>query len=159
MNLVEEIAGGLCKVLFPIEDRVYFGNSNSVVAVCTLSSVKLLGELANSNLMSKINIAGRLLSENKGIETLVRHVVSNEKINTMILCGYDAIGHRPGHSLLCLHQNGIDNDGRIIGSHSPDPILSLTNNEVTRFQNQIRIINKIGETNISDLKSEIINET
>ena len=158
MNLIEEIGGEICKILFPIEDKIYFGNSTSDVAICTLSSMKLLDEIANSSLMSKVNIAGRLLSENKGIEILVRYVISNGKIRVIILCGKDTIGHKPGHSLLCLHQNGIDQDGRIVGSQSPDPILSLTNDEVTRFQDQTRIINWIGETNISNLKSEITNE-
>jgi tetrahydromethanopterin S-methyltransferase subunit A len=155
MNPIEEIAGELCRILLPIEDRVYFGNSESGIAVCTLSSMKLLGEIVNSTLMTQVNIAGRLLSENKGIDLLVRHVISDRKIRTVVLCGKDTAGHRPGHSLLCLYQNGIDRDGRIIGSQSPDPILSLTNGEVKKFQNQVRIIDKIGETGISNLSSEI----
>ncbi len=158
MNLIEEIAGELFKILLPIEDKIYFGNPVSVVAVCTLSTMKLLEEIANSPLMSRVNVAGRLLSENKGIETLVRHVISNEKIRIIILCGNDVSGHRSGHSLVCLHQNGIDIDGRIIGSHSPNPVLSLTKEEVANFQNQIRIVNKIGETNVSNLELEIINQ-
>ncbi|HJT09213.1 MAG TPA: tetrahydromethanopterin S-methyltransferase subunit A [Candidatus Nitrosotalea sp.] len=155
MNLMEEIAGELCKVLLPIEDRIYFGNPKSTVAVCTLSSMKLLDEVVNSSLISKVNVAGRLLSENKGIDMLVRHVISNPEISVIMLCGKDTVGHKPGHSLLCLHQNGIDKDGNIIGSTSPDPVLSLTNNEVIKFQNQVKIINKIGETDISKLRSEI----
>jgi tetrahydromethanopterin S-methyltransferase subunit A len=155
MNPIEEIAGELCKILLPIEDRVYFGSSESNLAVCTLSSMKLLGEIANSSLMAKVNIAGRLLSENKGIDLLVRHVISDGKIRTIMLCGKDTAGHRPGHSLLCLYQNGMDKDGRIVGSQSPDPILSLTNVEVKRFQNQVRIIDKIGETSILNLRPEI----
>ncbi|MGB6464261.1 MAG: tetrahydromethanopterin S-methyltransferase subunit A [Nitrosotalea sp.] len=155
MNLIEEMVGELCKILLPIEDRVYFGNSESGIAVCTLSSMKLLGEIVNSILMAQVNIAGRLLSENKGIDLLVRHVISDRKIRTIVLCGKDTVGHRPGHSLLCLYQNGIDSDGRIIGSQSPDPILSLTNGEVKKFQNQVRIIDKIGETGISNLGQEI----
>ncbi len=158
MNLIEEIAGELCKILFPIEDKIYFGNSKSDIAICTLSSMELLYKITNSSLMSKINIAGRLLSENTGIETLVRYVTSNKKIRVILLCGKDTIGHRPGHSLLCLYQNGIDSDGRIIGSQSPDPVLSLTDQEVIKFQNQIRIIDRIGEINISHLESEIINK-
>ncbi|MDE1763107.1 MAG: tetrahydromethanopterin S-methyltransferase subunit A [Thaumarchaeota archaeon] len=156
MNLVEEIAGELCKILLPIEDRVYFGNSESNVSVCTLSSMNLLDEIANSSLMSKINVAGRLLSENKGIDMLVRHVTSNAKIRVIVLCGKDTTGHRPGYSLLCLHKNGTDKNGRIIGSQSPDPVVSLTNSEVSRFQNQIKIIDRIGETDISNLKTTII---
>lgn len=158
MNLIEEIAGELCKVLFPIEDRLYYGNSSSPIAVCTLSSMRLLEELARSPLMSKINTAGRLLSENRGIDALARNVISNGKIVTMILCGKDPIGHRPGHSLLCLHKNGIDGQGRIVGSHSTDPVLSLTKDEVAQFQKQTRIIDMIGQTSFSDLKLEITSE-
>ena len=152
MNPIGEIAGELCKILLPIEDRVYFGNSESSVAVCTLSSMKLLSEIVNSPLMTKVNIAGRLLSENKGIDLLVRHVISNRKICIIVLCGKDTVGHRPGHSLLCLYQNGIDWDGKIIGSQSPDPVLSLTSGEVLRFQNQVRIIDKMGEVGILNLR-------
>lgn len=155
MNTIEEIAGELCKILFPIEDRIYFGNSGSEIAVCTLSSMRLLDEITNSSLMSKVNIAGRLLSENRGIEMLVRHVISSGNIRTILLCGKDTTGHRSGHSLLCLHQNGIDESGRIVGSNSPDPVTSLTYEEVMMFQNQIKIIDRIGETNISNLKPEI----
>ena len=104
-------------------------------------------------------MAGRLLSENKGIESLVRNVISNGKIRTIILCGNDAVGHKAGHSLLLLHQNGIDAFGRIIGSSSPNPILSLTNSEVSQFQNSTRIVNKIGKASISILSSVILDET
>lgn len=157
MNLISEIAGEICKVLLPIEESVCFGNPMSAIAVCTLSSMKLLDEFANSSIMSKINLAGRLLSENKGIEVLVRNVLGNPSIRIIVLCGKDTLGHWPGHSLLCLHQNGIDNNGRINESHSPHPILSLTEVEVGQFQEQVRIINKTGETEISKLKSEILN--
>lgn len=158
MNLIEEIAGELCKILLPIEDRIYFGNPKSTVAVCTLSSMKLLDEIVTSSLISKVNVVGRLLSENKGIDMLVRHVISNPEISVIILCGKDTVGHKPGYSLLCLHKNGIDKDGKIIGSQSPDPILSLRNNEVIKFQNQVKIIDRMGEINISNLRSEIINK-
>ena len=155
MNLIEEIAGELCKILLPIEERIFFGNSKSNIALCTLSSISLLREIANSSVMDKIAVAGRLLSENKGIDSLVRYVISNTKINTIILCGEDATGHRPGHSLLCLYKNGISENGKIVGSQSPEPIVSLTKKEVSRFQEQVEIIDKIGDTRISNLKSTI----
>jgi len=155
MNLVEEIAGELCKILLPIEEKIFFGNSKSSIAVCTLSSIRLLRKIANSSLMSEIAIAGRLLSENKGIDSLVRYVISNTKISMVILCGKDTVGHRPGHSLLCLYKNGIDENGKIIGSQSPQPIVSLTKQEVSRFQNQVKIIDKIGEDRIYNLKTII----
>lgn len=155
MNVIEEIAGEICKILLPIEDKLYFGNTNSNLAICTLSSMKLLKEISDSSLMNKIHVIGRLLSENKGIDMLVRHIVSNEQIKTVILCGKDTIGHNPGHSILCLYKNGIDQNGKIIGSESPNPILTLNKQEVSRFQKQVKLINKIGEIKISNLKQEI----
>jgi len=158
MNVIEEIAGEICKILLPIEDKLYFGNPNSTLVICTLSSMKLLKEISNSSLMNKIYVVGRLLSENKGIDMLVRHIISNEQIRTVILCGEDTLGHKPGHSILCLYRNGIDQNGIIIGSESPNPILTLTNQEVSRFQKQVKIINKIGEIEISNLKQKINTE-
>lgn len=155
MRLIDEIAGELCKVLLPIEDKVYFGNPDSNMALCTLSSMNQLREVVNSQLMVRFNVAGRLLSENKGVDILVRHVLSNKKIDTIILCGKEVIGHKAGHSLICLYKNGIDKDKRIIGSQSPNPFVSLTEKEISMFQAQVTIIDKMGETNISQICSEL----
>lgn len=158
MNPLGEMLGELCKILLPIDERVYRGNPRSPVSVCTLSSMDLLDEISRSSIMSKVNVAGRLLSENKGIDTLVRHVISDGTIRFLMLCGRDTPGHRPGHSLLCLYKNGIDASGRIIGSGSPDPVVSLTLEEVQRFQAQVICIDRIGRTDLSSIKSEFADD-
>ena len=147
MNKMENIFGEICKVLIPIPEEVYFGNQKSPITICTLSSMKLLKNISKSNLMNHIAAAGRLLSENKGIDSMIRYVISNNNIKTIILCGKEVWGHRAGHSLLALHRNGIDENNRIIDSASPEPMLSVTQNEVNKFRSQVKIINKIGETN------------
>ena len=151
MNL-GNIAGEICKVLFPIDEEIFFGNPNSSVTVCTLSSLKLLKEIADSTLISKIAVVGRLLSENKGIDALVNYVISNKNIKTIFICGKDTSGHRSGHWLLNLYKNGVDSDGRIIGSSSPDPVLTLTKSQIDKFQKQVQLVDKIGETSISEIK-------
>ena len=158
MNLIENLAGEICKIILPIDEEVFFGNPKSSLAICTLSSMNLLKEIANSNLLSKVALVGRLFSENKGIDSLVRHVISNKNLETILLCGKDTPGHRPGHSLLNLYKNGVDGQGRIIGSSSPDPILTIAKSEIQEFQNQIKIIDQINETNISKIKL-LINAT
>ena len=155
MNLIEDIAGELCMILLPIEEEIFFGDPRSNIAVCTLSSIGLLKDISKSSIIKEVAIAGRLLSENKGIDSLVRSVILNEKINTIILCGKDTLGHNPGDSLLCLYKNGMDVNHKIIGSSSPHPVLTVTKKEVSKFQGQVKIINKIGETSISRLKSMI----
>ena len=155
MNLIEDIAGELCRILLPIEEEVFFGNPTSNIAICTLSSIDLLKDISHSNIIKKIAIAGRLFSENKGIDSLVKYIISNKKIDVIILCGNDVMGHKAGDSLLCLYKNGIDKNHKIIGSSSPHPVLTVTQNQVLKFQGQVKIINKIGETNISNLESII----
>ncbi len=155
MNLIENLAGEICKIILPINEEIFFGNPKSSLAICTLSSTNLLKEIANSDLLSKIALVGRLFSENKGIDSLVRHVISNKNLETILICGKDTPGHRPGHSVLNLYKNGVDNQGRIIGSSSPDPILTITKSEILEFQNQVKLIDEIGETSISKIKLSI----
>ena len=147
MNSLENLAGEICKKILPIPEEVYFGNKNSSIAVCTLSSIDLLKKLANPQFLENVAIVGRLLSENKGIESLVRYVNENQNITSIVLCGKEVWGHKAGHSLIQLHKNGIDNDGRILDSISPDPIVNLSKLEIEKFQSQIEIIEMIGETN------------
>jgi len=68
---------------------------------------------------------GQLLSENKGIDSIIKHVNKNPQINTIIVCGKEVWGHKSGHSLFELHKNGIDQKNRIINSTSPDPYLTV----------------------------------
>lgn len=65
MNAIGEAIGKLCKVILPINEEFYIGNSDSKIAICTLSSIDLLKNIANSEILNKISIVGRLLSENK----------------------------------------------------------------------------------------------
>ncbi len=87
MNSLGNMVGELCKAILPIPEESYQGNSNSTVAVCTLSSLNLLRKIANSDILQHISIVGRLLSENKGIDAIIRHVNQNKKIKTIIVCG------------------------------------------------------------------------
>jgi tetrahydromethanopterin S-methyltransferase subunit A len=145
----------LCKAILPIPEESYQGNSNSTVAVCTLSSLNLLRKMANSDILQHISIVGRLLSENKGIDAIIRHVNQNKKIKTIIVCGKEVWGHKAGHSLFKLYKNGIDNNRRIINSNSPDPFLTVTKSQITYFRNEITLVNMINETNFSKIKQKI----
>jgi len=151
LNIIGNIFGEVCKTLFPIPEELYFGNANSSIAICTLSDIHLLKKISNSNLMKNIALVGRLLSENKGIDSIIRYVNSNHNVKIIIICGEDVFGHQSGDSLLALHKNGIDLNGRIINSSSPDPVLTVSQMEVKKFQNQVKIINKIGRSNLKEI--------
>lgn len=151
MNLADTL-GEICRIVLPIPDEVFYGNRNSQIAVCTLSSMPLLRELSESRIMSDVAVAGRLLSENRGIDSLIAGVLKNPGIATVILCGREVRGHRSGHSLLALHKNGISREGRIIGSLSPDPTLAVPARDVERFRRQVSIVDKIGESSPGEIR-------
>lgn len=148
MNPLLNIAGEVCKIIFPIHEEVFLGNSESTIAVCTLSSMELLKEISNSDLMKRIAISGRLFSENKGIDELVRNIIKNPNLQTLIVCGKEVSGHKTGHALVSLYKYGIDDDNRIVNSHSPSPFLTVSRKDVEKFQKQITLVDRIGETRL-----------
>ena len=155
MNAIGEAIGELCKAILPINEEFYLGNSKSSVAICTLSSIDLLKNFANSKILNEISIVGRLLSENKGIDSIIKYVNENPQVNTIIICGKEVWGHKSGHSLFELHKNGIDKNNRIINSTSPDPYLTVSELEIKYFQENLRLVNMINQTNFKLILEQI----
>jgi tetrahydromethanopterin S-methyltransferase subunit A len=146
VNAIGEAIGELCKVILPINEEFYLGNSDSSIAICTLSSIDLLKNFANSKILNQISIVGRLLSENKGIDSIIKYVNRNPKVDTIIVCGKEVWGHKSGHSLFQLHKNGTDQNNRIINSTSPDPFLTVSKSEIKYFQDNVNLIDLINVT-------------
>jgi tetrahydromethanopterin S-methyltransferase subunit A len=115
----------------------------------------LLKKISNSELLNHISIAGRLLSENKGIDSIIKYLNQNKKIKMIIVCGKEVWGHKAGHSLFKLYENGIDDHGRIINSISPDPFLTSIKSEINYFQNKVNLVNIINETNFETIKKYV----
>ena len=155
MNKLGTTIGKICEALLPIPEEFYIGNYNSSICICTLSSIKLLKEIKNSKIIDNVAIVGRLFTENKGIDSIIKYVNQNKKIKTIIVCGKDVWGHKSGHSLFELHKNGIDHNNRIINSTSPDPFLTVSESEIKYFQKQITLVNLINETNIELINNKI----
>ncbi len=155
MNVIAEAIGELCKVVLPIPEEYFKGNANSSIAICTLSSMNLLKEFSNSEILKDISIVGRLLSENKGIDSIIEYVNNYQKINTIVVCGKEVWGHKAGHSLFELHKNGIDKNNRIINSSSPDPYLTVSKLKIKYFQNNVSLVNLINEIDYEKILSEI----
>lgn len=150
---IENCIGEICKYLLPIKHEYYVGNG-SRIAICTLSSIRLLTEISNdTKLMNNLAIAGRLLSENIGIDEIINFCIVNKELEHLVLCGNDSRGHRAGESLIALFKYGITKDGTIINSKSPRPQLHSSYQDVEVFRNRITIHNLIDETNLNLIKS------
>jgi tetrahydromethanopterin S-methyltransferase subunit A len=138
--LFDNAAGKLCKALIPIKHEYYIGNGKCT-AICTLSSIDLLENISKSvAIMNRILIVGRLLSENKGIETIIQFIVGHPELHNMIICGKDVKGHQAGQALLSLYNNGVNNDGRIIGAKGPYPLLRSSRKDIEVLRKQIHKI-------------------
>ncbi len=155
MNILGETIGELCKIILPIPETFYRGNTNSSIAICTLSSIDLLKKFSDSQILNHISIVGRLLSENKGIDSIIEYVNKNQKINTIIVCGKEVWGHKAGHSLFQLHKNGVDKNNRITNSTSPDPHLVVSKSKIQYFQNNVALVNLINETDYEIILNKI----
>ncbi len=121
---------------FPVESGNYIlGNEYSPVAVVIPMPDKTLAKIA---VEEGACIAGHLVTANIGIEKLIANVISNPNIRFIVLYGRESQGHLSAHSLKMLHKNGINGDGRIIGSKGLTPyIKNLPREAVERFREQI----------------------
>ena len=94
--------------------------------------------------MSRILLVGRLLSENKGIDTLIGFTLKYPNLHHIVVCGKEVKGHKAGQALLSLHRNGINkNDGRIIGA------------TIESFRMQTMIYDLIGIKHMNIIKTQL----
>ncbi|MDK2892003.1 tetrahydromethanopterin S-methyltransferase subunit A [Methanohalophilus sp.] len=113
------------------------GNPESRIAVVTLAS----------HMEPDVNAAiwGSCKTENLGAEKIVANVISNSNIRYILLCGSESRGHLAGQTLLSLYKNGIDENGRIIGSEGAIPFIeNIDEAMIKRFQRQVTFIENIG---------------
>jgi tetrahydromethanopterin S-methyltransferase subunit A len=86
-------------------------------------------------MMERVLIVGRLLSENKGIDTLVLFTLKHSELVYMIVCGKDVKGHQSGQALLSLYRNGVTRDRKIIGAASSNSMLRCSDDVHTKMLN------------------------
>lgn len=114
------------------------------VAVATLASVRLAEELARLK-PAGVALVGKLETENIGIDKVVKNVISNPAIRTIIVAGVEPKGHQSGSALLALAQNGVDENNRVIGSTAKHPVLrNITRSEIESFRKQVQVMDLRG---------------
>jgi tetrahydromethanopterin S-methyltransferase subunit A len=155
MKSLGDVAGNLCKVVLPIKQEYYIG-TGKIVAVCTLSSINLLIKISQSSLMRDLAIAGRLLSENRGIDAIINFTLKHPQLKRIIICGKEVKGHRAGQALVALQKNGTTSSGRIIGAAGPSPILKSSTHQVNAFRMQIDISDMIGVVDFAKIADALV---
>jgi tetrahydromethanopterin S-methyltransferase subunit A len=152
---LENIAGRLCEILIPIKEEYFIGKGKTV-AICTLSSMDLLQTIARTEgVMNRILIVGRLLSENKGIDILIKFTLKHPELRYIVVCGNDVKGHQSGQALLSLYGNGVTRDGKIIGATGPHPFLTCLQEDIESFRKQIMIYDLIKCEQLETVKATL----
>jgi len=136
-------------MLYPWRGEFTVGSSKSQVAIDTLSQKMAFPK-------EEVAIWGPMKTENLGIEKVMANVISNPNIRYLIICGEEVRGHRSGHSLISLHANGIDDNGRIIGAQGAVPFIeNLPIEAIARFRGQVEIIEMMGESDIEIIMHKV----
>jgi tetrahydromethanopterin S-methyltransferase subunit A len=129
---------------WPILSGKYeLGNKEANVAIVTISS--------RFNFPKDLfSLCGEMRTENLGIERVIINTISNCNIRYIVVCGKESKGHFAGQSLIAIHENGIDENGRIVGSKGAIPFIENIPKEVVeRFRRQVKkVINLIDETDV-----------
>src|SRR5947207_13299408 len=89
------------------------GDVNGPVAVCALTSERLMGPLAG---LPGVAIAGMVYTANLGIALIILNITTNPSIRFLLLCGKDSALFQPGQSLIALAEQGVDDAKRIMES-------------------------------------------
>ena len=144
----------------PLPGEYRVARYRAPVAVCVLNTSSLVTSLA-ARAAEGLAIVGTLHTENLGIERVIRNVLANPNIRTLVLCGEDterAVGHLPGQSLAALFDNGVDQRGRIVGAPGKRPVLkNVTAAQITAFREQVTLVRRIGLTEVVAVEQEIVN--
>ncbi len=128
----------------PVAGEYTVLDDSASVAVSVLASTSLEEKLAHLK-PPGLCIIGKTETENIGIDKIVKNVITNPAIRSLIIAGKDSEGHQAGKTLLALWENGVDKDMRVIRSAGRRPILkNVSVSDVNRFRKQIEIDNQIG---------------
>ncbi len=153
---IDNIFGICCYHLLPIKQEYYIGKGKKI-AICTLSSLELLEEIKNNNeIMENILIVGRLLSENKGVDEIIKFTKKYTLLKHILVCGDDVKGHLPGQTLISVKENGIDINKRVMKTLGAYPFLNSSNQDIESFRHQVNIIDRIGLKDINKIKDIIL---
>ena len=129
------------------------GDPNGPVAVCALTSEKLMGPLAS---VPGVAIAGMVYTANLGITRIIVNITSNPSIRFLLICGRDSALFKPGQSIVALSEKGIDEKKRIVNAAGYDPVLpSIDPDQVKQFRKQVEVIDWTGEEDLQVLSDRV----
>ncbi|MCL7415249.1 MAG: tetrahydromethanopterin S-methyltransferase subunit A [ANME-2 cluster archaeon] len=123
-------------------------NPESRISVVTLAS--------DMDPLPDTCVMGSCKTENLGIEKIIANTISNSNIRYILVCGQESKGHLSGNTLLAIHANGVDEQGRIIGSDGAIPFIeNIPADAIEHFQSQVELIDRRGLIETHEIQAMI----
>src|SRR3989339_317309 len=120
-------------------DTLTLGSEQSSVGVATLWTPRTLLEKKLNK--DTYRVMGQLYS-NTGFNPLLRNVLANPTIRTIVLCGQDRIGS--ADALAKLIENGVDDEGKVIGKPEAYVEKEISSESIELFRKNVELIDKRG---------------
>ncbi len=139
---------------WPVVPGTYkVGDPNAPVAICALTSEKLMNPLAS---LPGVAIAGMVYTANLGIARIITNITTNPSIRFLLICGKESELFKPGQSLTALAENGVDDSKRIVGAAGYDPVLpTIAPQQVEQFRKQVEVVDWAGEDDLQALEERV----
>ena len=132
----------------PVRGDYTIVNPESRISVVTLAS--------DMDPLPDACIMGSCKTENLGIEKIIANTISNSNIRYILVCGQESKGHLSGNTLLAIHNNGIDEKGRIVGSNGAIPfIANIPLDAIEHFRAQVELIDRRGLVETGEIQAII----
>ena len=137
------------------KDSLIVGNQNLNVAIATLWTPKKL--FSDRLDKSKYCVIGQLYTK-RGVNFLLRNILANPVINTIVICGQDLM--ESAVALVGLVENGVEKlaDGKlkIIDVESGYIDEQITLDAIEAFRKNVKIINLTGTVKYEDVKKAVL---
>lgn len=132
------------------KDKLHIANSHSNVGVITLWT-PMQAILPNLN-QENFSIGGQLYSK-RGINFIIRNILANPTIDTLLICG--ANRSESAEAVLNLIDKGIDKDHNIIGVDKAVIDKEIPLQVLNEFRKNVRCIDLIGNSNYAKIDLEL----
>lgn len=122
------------------KDRLFIANPRSNIAIITLWTPM---ETILSKLDQNMFCVGGQLYSKRGINYVIRNILANPIIDTIIICGSNLSGS--AESLINFVEKGIDKENNVIGVEKSTIDKEIDREYLEKFRKNIKIVNLAGE--------------
>lgn len=131
-------------------DKLHIANLSSNIGIVTLwTPMQAILPNLDQNLFS---IGGQLYSK-RGINFIIRNILANPIINTLLICG--ANRSESAEALINLIEKGIDSKHNVVGVEKSPIDIQIPLAAISEFRKNVKIVNLTNNSNFREIGEEL----